>query len=304
MNTKRLLSTRTLVGIGCLVALFARTAVAEDRVLLKDGTSITGTVLQSVPGQFVTVRRADGVVDTVSWDEVRRITVAAAEPTVTSTAPTASPPETSTAPMVTAEAPVSEGARTRLDLGLRLGAGLPLGKYSSAGGALNRDMTFAVPATLEVAARFRQFSVGGYVQYAISGMDHSDVAYCGKTSDSCAGFDLRVGAQLLYRLPGHSPFHFWGGLGLGYEWLHMSASGRSPEPTDVDSSFHGIAGDVQAGFDYPIAGSLAIGPFVSLAGGEFLASSSNADDGSLHAIKGRMVHGWLVLGARGTYTLF
>lgn len=63
---------------------------SEDVVLLKDGSEIKGTVIAQQPGQFVTVRTADGREVTLSWDDVRRID-RGSPPTPVNPAPEAAP---------------------------------------------------------------------------------------------------------------------------------------------------------------------------------------------------------------------
>ena len=43
-----------------------------DAVVLKDGTRLTGQILEQKPGQYVTIRTADGM-HTVAWDNVRDV---------------------------------------------------------------------------------------------------------------------------------------------------------------------------------------------------------------------------------------
>ena len=48
-------------------------APTSDVVLLKDGTSIKGKILRLEAGKFVVIRGANGVEQTLSWDEVSRV---------------------------------------------------------------------------------------------------------------------------------------------------------------------------------------------------------------------------------------
>lgn len=78
--------------------------------MLKDGSQVTGTVLQQQPGQFVTVRTLDGREVTLSWDDVRRVERGTPPPGTAPppAAPLAPPPATpapAPAPVTAPEAP-------------------------------------------------------------------------------------------------------------------------------------------------------------------------------------------------------
>jgi hypothetical protein len=54
----------------------ASTATANDQVILKDGTTIRGRMVEQAPGTFVTIEAADGTQRTIPWDRVREVVVA------------------------------------------------------------------------------------------------------------------------------------------------------------------------------------------------------------------------------------
>ena len=51
------------------------TAVGGDQLLLKDGTTIRGRIVQQTPGTFVTIETADGTQRTIPWDRVKEVVV-------------------------------------------------------------------------------------------------------------------------------------------------------------------------------------------------------------------------------------
>lgn len=106
----------TLVLLAAL-AVPARAEVTADVVSLADGTEIVGLVIQQEPGKFVTIRLPDGSQQTLSWSEIKRVTLAprasvAPAPPVTTAPPAVAPP--AVAPPAVAPAPA--GPTTNLSL--------------------------------------------------------------------------------------------------------------------------------------------------------------------------------------------
>jgi len=51
----------------------AQPALTADRVILRDGTTVDGKILQGVPGQFIVIATSDGRQRTISWDRIAEV---------------------------------------------------------------------------------------------------------------------------------------------------------------------------------------------------------------------------------------
>jgi hypothetical protein len=93
----------------------------------------------------------------------------------------------------------------------------------------------------------------------------------------------------------------WLGLGIGYEWLRLSGEGLGYQNPPSSIEFSGW--DyliIEAGGEFRLATSFALGPFVGFSFGEY---SSTSEDGYSRDLLEQALHAWLQLGLRGTINL-
>ncbi|MGZ3474921.1 MAG: hypothetical protein ACXWUG_11955, partial [Polyangiales bacterium] len=204
-----------------------------------------------------------------------------------------------------------------IELGLRTGFGIPLGKSSesdnpaasSDAGKLSSGITGQIPIWLDVGYRINpNIYAGVYFQYGIIlAKKGTDPGNCPDAA-SCSGSDMRFGVNAQYHLMPDQSFDPWVGVGIGYEILSLkeSANGR-----DGKSSAKGLEFlNLQVGGDYKVAPNLGIGPFISFSLGQYSGASVDNGAGStdidFDGEAGRpkkALHEWLTIGLRGTFGL-
>jgi hypothetical protein len=195
-----------------------------------------------------------------------------------------------------------------LEAGLRLGYGLPFGELRQ-DSDLSDGISGQLPLWLDVGYRLNpEIFVGVYVQYGFGfvggaiddGCDDSDEVDCSAT-------DVRLGVQLHYHIAPRSEANPWVGLGLGYEWMSLGVEAEGQEAVFTSSGFEFL--NLQAGLDFRLARHLFAGPFVSVSLGQYDEVSVDCDGVLCSAlgastdteIDDTAIHGWVVLGLRGTY---
>jgi hypothetical protein len=193
-------------------------------------------------------------------------------------------------------------------VGVRLGYGLPFGKVAS-DVAMSDNFTGQIPVIIDAGYRFSpKVYVGLYFQYGFVSIKKGDVASsqafldhatCSADAD-CSGSDVRFGLNLHYHIAPTAKVDPWLGLGIGYESISSKVSTSAGE-TDYSNKGVEIA-NIQAGLDCNVAPRLALGPFFSLSMAEFLTSWQTDPDSTL-AIDNKRIHGWAIIGLRGTYGL-
>ncbi len=181
-----------------------------------------------------------------------------------------------------------------IHFGLRLGFGLPLGDAVS-GQKLNDSTVGQIPIWLDLGWQATpSLMVGGYFAYgfAILGGNLKDT--CDSGNLRCKLGDMRAGAQVqLSFAPGRS-VDPWLGLGLGYEWLHLSTRQGS-------ETLHGFELPMlQGGLDFPSVGQTYVGPFVALSLATFRKESVDQGGNSQSLdVPDKAMHEWLFVGVRG-----
>jgi hypothetical protein len=188
-----------------------------------------------------------------------------------------------------------------LELGARLGFGLPLGSTSS-GADFNTFISNMVPIWLDAGVAIHDnWYVGGYFQYGFGSMPGMFASACRASGLSCKVFDGRIGGNVQFRAHTGRD-QVWVGLGTGYEWygIDFSAGGQT-------ASLH-LGGwefvNVQAGYDYLAKPTVGVGPFVALTVAQFKdASTSGTGMDVSQSIPSQALHEWLVFGVRGIVDL-
>ena len=127
--------------------------------------------------------------------------------------------------LVTASARAEEQLPVRFEAGARVGIGLPIGKAAGAsqnspqGTSLGDLVAWTVPLQLDVGARIGPVFVGGRASYAFGKTGSSFDA-----ASSRSASDVRVGFEVLWHFAADHQVDPWAGIGVGYEWLNLSAS--------------------------------------------------------------------------------
>src|SRR5690606_7832597 len=124
---------------------------------------------------------------------------------------------------------VAPADRTGFTTGLRLGAGIPLGKAGQDPLGLERDLSdltpWRAPVWLDIGYTLSgALTIGGYAQVGVGGVGDACVG-------DCDWSDIRVGAEAELRFAPGAPVNPWLGVGLGWEWLSFRqlVSGEVPD---------------------------------------------------------------------------
>ncbi|HET9599722.1 MAG TPA: hypothetical protein VFP65_29375 [Anaeromyxobacteraceae bacterium] len=193
---------------------------------------------------------------------------------------------------------------------LRLAYGLPAGQTTGAtGDDLSRVFSGSLPIQLDLGYRITpNASVAIYGQYGF-GFTASDldricaaVATTAGTTVDCSGHDVRLGVEGFWHFQPGQHFDPWVGLGVGYEWMTVSASANG---VSADVSAHGWEFlNLQLGLDWLVAPSFGIGPFLQVSFGQYGTQEASAPGQSQSQdITNKGVHEWVQFGLRGTFNL-
>jgi len=191
----------------------ANDSAPVDTVLLTDGTSVAGHVVQQQAGSFVTIRLASGEERTISWARVGEVKLAPRPASDATPAPVPAPVPSASA---TTPAPPSEDTAPWKPLVTQRDNGIAL----DAGGTLDD----AEKKRLDWKKRG-----GALVSYEIRG----DATYL--SGQGLSGYGAGAGGRLalFYMSPpdqaGGSTTWYAFRLGVGYDWsyYHVSAAGTS-----------------------------------------------------------------------------
>jgi hypothetical protein len=197
-------------------------------------------------------------------------------------------------------------AEAQVSLDLKVAYALPTGDVVRFGGSdfygpMKNTWSGAIP--VEVAGRYRfspSFSAGVYFQYAPATVA-SRLCTSGMT---CSAYDMRAGVEAVY---GFLPAGFlnpWVSLGTGWQWTHFSIATGTQSAALTFSGWEYF--NVQAGLDFNLSRTFAVGPYVGYFGGTYTSLSANlSGTTSSSAIDSefRAFHGWIQFGAKGTVNL-
>lgn len=201
-------------------------------------------------------------------------------------------------------------AKSAIELGLRLGYGIPMGTLTSTDlgpfGKIDIKQSDVfkgqIPIWLDVGYRINpNIYVGGYLSYGI-GMLNKDYTKgaCDQPGVSCSASLINLGVMGAYHLMPDQSFDPWVGVGVGYEIAKFKESSGS---TEGGGSYSGLTFlNLQAGGDYKVDPAFGIGPFISLAIGQY--GSCSLDSGKDCKLDQKTLHEWFTIGAKGTYDLY
>jgi len=187
--------------------------------------------------------------------------------------------------------------RTSFEAGVRAGFAFPVGDVAQ-NSSLSDVISWSVPLQVDAGARIGPVFVGGYFSYAFGKLGSS--IDCG--SASCSLSDVRVGFEVLWHFAPAAKVDPWAGLGLGYEWLTLSASANGVSASGTVRGFEFL--NAQAGVDFVAGRLFRIGPFVmatlaqySSVSGSFTGSGGGTGSGE-RDITNKTLHSWLSMGLR------
>jgi hypothetical protein len=212
---------------------------------------------------------------------------------------------------------------TGVTLGARLAYGIPFG-YAQKLLTLHDYASGSIPVVVEAGYRFtKELSASAYFQYAYATGSSSICEAIppasrtsGSTCSSASGRVLRYGVEGAFRFPvqGMTP---WVGLGFGGESARSTTTVHIPASPSISQAFNGdvdvgrstnVIGEVnvQGGVEWPIARRLSIGPFATVTLARYTQASFSPNPWGLSdsvASSDQTWHGWLFLGAKGTFDL-
>lgn len=220
--------------------------------------------------------------------------------------PPGAPPAAPPAGAPAAEPPIAQqsGAapaaldKPGFDFGARLGYALPFGSADK-GDKLSDTFSGAIPIVLEAGYRLNpNITVGALFQYAFAQV--KDDTLCGN-GVSCSGHVMRLGIEGIYNFNLDSVLTPWVGLGVGYEWMGVSAEANGVSASVSARGFEFLS--LHAGGDYRMSSQLALGPFLSFSLSQY--SRESADIPGLGSMSGdvtdKALHEWLQIGVRGKF---
>jgi outer membrane protein W len=190
-------------------------------------------------------------------------------------------------------------AQAQLAFDFKLAYALPMGDV-----ALDFPFSDAVSGALPIGldARYKftpNLSAGVYFQYA-----PMFVKNCGQ-GFSCSATDVRLGIEAVYAFMPDAGFNPWVGVGTGWEWTTLKASGGG----EADRSFTYDGWEyfnIQVGGDFALSKMFAVGPYVGFSGGTYttLSGSSGSTSNSVSIPSAdRAFHSWFQFGVKGTLNL-
>lgn len=207
-----------------------------------------------------------------------------------------------------AQMPEPQPDRGAIELGFRIGYGIPAGKEGAAAGApnanLSNDVSGIIPLMLDAGYRVNQnLYLGLSFQYAPAIVNTDNTPACTQSGVSCSGSDVRLGINLHYHLAPGQTFDPWVGIGAGYEWLTLSVSAGGAS-ADVSASGFELA-NLQLGGDIQAAPNLWIGPFAGVSFGQYRSISlSQPGYPSMDMdLTTKSIHEWIVFGLRGVFDI-
>jgi hypothetical protein len=206
-----------------------------------------------------------------------------------------------------------EGDGTGVELGLRLGYGVPLGSAAE-NADLSDFIKGQIPIWVDLGYRITPNVMAG--AYFFYGFGLVADRMCQEPAD-CSAHDMRLGLQGQYRFSPDGEINPWLGAGVGLEWLGNSAEvSQGAMKMSLSSTLFGIQFlDLQGGVDFAVSETAGIGPFLSLSLAQFNSGSASASCSGLPAgfscnssgtdgdINNKALHEWLIIGARGVYGL-
>ena len=184
-----------------------------------------------------------------------------------------------------------------LELGARLGYGIPMGD-SVKDAKMSDGVKSQIPIWIDAGYRIDDSLMAGlYFSYGL--VQLADDA-CPDGVD-CSASDIRVGLQGQYHLMPGEGFDPWLGLLVGYE---MAKSKFEAGGVSGSGGMNGLEFGIQGGGDFPVSEGLTVGPFLSFTMGQYSSMSADPEPAGFESsIEDKAMHQWLILGVRGSFQL-
>lgn len=200
-------------------------------------------------------------------------------------------------PTALAQSTRYDSERSGIELGVRLGYGIPAGRI---GRPLDMSMNFATsdvvtgqaPIWIDAGYRFTPNLYAGLMfQYGLGFANETIISpcegYCIRT--------LRIGVGAAWHLSPAAAFDPWVGLAAGYEWLYVSQSVG-------DSTNKGFElANIQLGGDFALGRGFGIGPFMSVSLGRYSTLSGTGVFSGTSSYVETAIHEWIIIGVRGIF---
>jgi hypothetical protein len=179
-----------------------------------------------------------------------------------------------------------EPSTTGFSIGLRGGYMVPFGQANDV--PLNGGVVVGVvPIGGDVGWFFSpHFYLGGYFQYGFGVGPGQNNLQCSELDTSCSAEMYRFGVVAHYHFKPEATWDPWVGAGLGYEIVNLVATSDVDESTVTSSALQGLDVTIEAGLDLKPLRYFGVGPYVELATGPYLGTSTFA------------MHGWGSFGLR------
>jgi hypothetical protein len=328
----------------------------DDLVLLTNGGRLRGVVVEEDPQLGVRIKLVDGTLRTVKPADVSEVRYHGAASPAAPVAVAAPPPAAgpvpapavpvpgpapaplaaapAPAPVPTYAAPVADAADDGeasshghyLELGARLGYGLPMGTEAGAttfsdglGGtttipaaALSDEVSGKLPLAIDAGyAVFPNVVLGASFEYAPAFTKTGQFG-CAPSFD-CSAHGITIGLHVQYRFSPGQKIDPWLGVGGGYEFAFWHYSGSFTDTGTTPNTVTNLSGDydekgpeyllLQGGIDFRVTPGLYIGPFANVSVGSYTSYSSSGPNqpGSSGDLPSTGIHEWLTIGVKGTF---
>lgn len=189
-----------------------------------------------------------------------------------------------------------------IELGVRVGYGLPLGSAYGFPGQPNTKLSDLIsgmiPFWADVGYRIDpNWYVGGFFQFGLGFVPSGSCP-----GISCSENDLRFGLNVHYHFLPAATFDPWVGIGAGYEIWNFSASSGGVSGSASTNGWE--FGNAQLGLDYKFSPEFGVGPFVTFTVAQFANASASVQGISIsQSITNKTLHEWLIFGLRGVFDL-
>lgn len=207
---------------------------------------------------------------------------------------------------ITLTAGLARAQAPGIELGLRLGYGVPLGG-AAPGSDLDQNIAGEIPVWGELGYRIDpHWMAGAYGLYGFGFLTHDEQRVCDAYQVSCSVSDLRLGAQLHYHFMPARKLDPWLGLGFGYEWLIANADISSNERSGSASLRGWEFINLQGGLDWALGEGVALGPFLSVSVAQYTTVSVECTGPACRSsvsetLDDKALHSWVVVGLRGAF---
>jgi outer membrane protein len=208
-------------------------------------------------------------------------------------------------------------ADTGIELGFRIGYGIPAGTTDGSV-ALSNRFTGVVPIIFDLGYRLhRRVYLGAFFQYGIGFVNEGSgglANICAQQGYHCSSSILRFGGDVRFHVMPGRKVNPWLGAGLGYEKMsfdaHIAVNELTPSQ-DVHATASGIEFlHLDAACDYRLAANLFIGPFISVSVARYLNEELTFPESGQRLpfvrsvdIPNSAIHEWIMLGLRASYLI-